>query len=338
MRPFGLILLSTAALVAQAPTAKGNERLAALVAEVKQLQKNLKFKEALAKAEAVLPAAAPSFPDNDLKGIGESLDKTEEMLFLLDLNASAASESGDWEKALSLQERRLQVAQAAKASLLKAQAPVAATWEKAAKEAREYVAAQTPRLAELGPKVAAFRKEFEALKADVQAGKRKLTAKERDEWNAKAQANEAEAQDLEVIPANLKVYRDNIEKSKTVKGMLDKNVADADKFIKAAREAVERKKDSIKLQTDEITTFNTQQTIKKVKLVGKKNWVDAVVNTKENFTKLPDTEAKAAFLNRLLVVDPGNEKARKALEALEQGKDPFAADPKPAKKAGSKKK
>ncbi len=98
MRPFGLILLSTAALVAQAPTAKGNERLAALVAEVKQLQKNLKFKEALAKAEAVLPAAAPGFPDNDLKGIGESLDKTEEMLFLLDLNASAASESGEWEK------------------------------------------------------------------------------------------------------------------------------------------------------------------------------------------------------------------------------------------------
>jgi hypothetical protein len=38
------------------------------------------------------------------------------------------------------------------------------------------------------------------------------------------------------------------------------------------------------------------------------------------------------------VLDPGNAGAEKALENLKQGKEPFAKEAKPAKKAGAKKK
>jgi hypothetical protein len=91
-------------------------------------------------------------------------------------------------------------------------------------------------------------------------------------------------------------------------------------------------------QNDEITQFNTQQMIKKVKVVGKKTWVDAVLRAPENVTKLGTPQAQAAFLNRLLVLDPGNAGAQKALDNLKAGKEAFAKEAKPAKKGGAKKK
>jgi hypothetical protein len=46
---------------------------------------------------------------------------------------------------------------------------------------------------------------------------------------------------------------------------------------------------------------------------------------------------QAAFLNRLLVLDPGNASAQKALDNLKAGKEAFAKEAKPAKKSGAKK-
>jgi hypothetical protein len=45
---------------------------------------------------------------------------------------------------------------------------------------------------------------------------------------------------------------------------------------------------------------------------------------------------QAAFLNRLLVLDPGNAGAQQALDNLKAGKEAFAKKPKPAKKSGKK--
>ena len=108
-------------------------------------------------------------------------------------------------------------------------------------------------------------------------------------------------------------------------------------MVKAAETSVAKAKEVLAAQNDEITKFNTEQVMKKVKIVGKKNWVDAVLRNHENITKLNGAQAQAAFLNRLLVLDPGNAGASKALENLKQGKEAFAKEAKPAKKAGRKK-
>jgi hypothetical protein len=107
-------------------------------------------------------------------------------------------------------------------------------------------------------------------------------------------------------------------------------------MIKDADEAALKAKKAVATPAEEITQFNTQQVIKKVKIVGKKNWVDAVLRAPENITKLGTPQLQAAFLNRMLVLDPGNAGAQKALDNLKAGKEPFAKEPKPAKKSGTK--
>lgn len=98
-------------------------------------------------------------------------------------------------------------------------------------------------------------------------------------------------------------------------------------MIKTADEAAAKAKKAIASQNDEITQFNTQQVIKKVKIVGKKNWVDAVLRAPENITKQGAPEDQAAFLNRLLVLDPGNALAQKALDNLKAGRKPSPRRP-----------
>jgi hypothetical protein len=107
-------------------------------------------------------------------------------------------------------------------------------------------------------------------------------------------------------------------------------------MVKAAEEAAAKANKAVADQNDEITQFNTQQVLKKVKLVGRKNWVDAVLRVPENVTKLGSPQMQAAFLNRLLVLDPGNAGAQQALDNLKAGKEAFAKKPKPAKKSGKK--
>jgi hypothetical protein len=63
-----------------------------------------------------------------------------------------------------------------------------------------------------------------------------------------------------------------------------------------------------------------------------------VLRAPENVTKLGTSQLQAAFLNRLLVLDPGNAMAQKALDNLKAGKDAFAKESKPSKKGGAKKK
>jgi hypothetical protein len=107
-------------------------------------------------------------------------------------------------------------------------------------------------------------------------------------------------------------------------------------MIKAADEAAAKARKAVSDQNDEITQFNTQQMLKKVKIVGKKNWVDAVLRVPENITKLGTPQLQAAFLNRLLVLDPGNAGAQQALDNLKAGKEAFAKGPKPSKKGKKK--
>ncbi|WP_306589986.1 hypothetical protein [Geothrix sp. 21YS21S-4] len=335
MRAMSFALLPAVALVAQAPAnADLAQRFNSELPGLNQMLKELKAQEALVKVETLIPAQRPAFDASSSQAIGKSLDNAQGLMSLYRLHANIASEAGQWEKAIEIQERRARDARAILADLEKAQSPLAAQWKKATQDSTDYVAKNEARKLELEPKVNAFKAEYDEIKA----GKKKLSRKEADEFNARAAEIQNDEQELAQITAALPVHKQNLITAPKVTKLLNDNRKEVEGMIQAADEAVAKAKQAVSTQNDEITKFNTDQVLKKVKIVGKKNWVDAVLRNPENVTKLSGAQAQAGFLNRLLVLDPGNAAAQKALDNLKQGKEPFPKDAKGAKKGGAKKK
>lgn len=335
MRPTPFMLFPVVALVAQAPAETNlakvfNTELPA----IDQMLKEFKTLEAMAKVQGLIPAERPTFDASSMKAIGQSLDNAQGLMSLYRLHAKVASEAGLWEKALEIQEKRAKDARAILADLDKAQTPLAEQWKKAGQESSDYIAKNTSREQELQASLKALKEDVDA----VNAKQKKLDAKGMDELKARIAKAPQEQQELDQILAALPVHKQNLANAPKVAKLLADNRKEVEGMIKAADEAVAKGKEAVTNQNDEITQFNTQQVIKKVKVVGKKNWVDAVLRAPENITKLGTPQVQAAFLNRLLVLDPGNAGAQKALDNLKAGKEAFAKEVKPAKKSGAKKK
>jgi hypothetical protein len=333
MRAMPYVIFPVAALVAQAPAPVDLVQLFnAELPGINQLLKDLKPQEALTKVQSLIPAERPVFDASNPQVIARSLDNAQGLLSLYRLHANVASEAGLWEKAAEIQEQRAQAARLILADLEKAQAPIAAKWKTVTQESGDYVAKNEPRAKELDAKVAAFKAEYDAIKAS----KRKLTKKEADEFNARGAQIQKDEEELAQINAALPIHKQNLVNAPKVSKILGDNRKEVEGMVKAAEESVAKANKAVADQNDEITQFNTQQVIKKIKIVGKKNWVDAVLRAPENITKLGSPQVQAAFLNRLLVLDPGNAGAQKALDNLKAGKEAFAKEPKAAKKSGKK--
>lgn len=335
MRLLPFLLAPAVALVAQAPANPDLvQRFNTELPGIQQLLKDLKPQEAMTKMQGLIPAERPAFDASNSKTIGQSLDNAQGFASLYRLWANVVSESGQWEKALEIHEKRAQSMRGTMADLDKYQAPLAAQWKKVAQDSGDFVAKNEPRKKELETKIAAFKAEFDEIKTS----KRKLAKKEADEFNAKGTQTQADEQELAQINAALPVHKQNVANAPKVAKLLGDNRKEVEGMVKSADEAIAKAKEVLAAQNDEITKFNTDQVIKKVKLVGKKNWVDAVLRAHENITKLGTPQNQSAFLNRLLVLDPGNAGAQKALDNLKAGKEAFAKEAKPAKKSGAKKK
>ncbi|HEY3399696.1 MAG TPA: hypothetical protein VGK03_03615 [Geothrix sp.] len=335
MRPMHFFLFPAVALVAQTPApADMTQRFNAELPGINQMLKALQAQEAMAKVEGMIPAERPAFNGANLQTIGQSMDNAQGLLSFYRLWANTASEAGQWEKAMEIQQKRLKTAQGIKADLDKAQAPIAAQWDKATKDSQDYIAKNTPRQQELQTAL----KELQDEIAAVNAKTKKLDTKGLEDLKARAAKAPQQQQELDQINAALPVHKQNLLNAPKVTKVLADNRKEAEGMVKAAETSLAKAKEVLASQNDEITQFNTAQVIKKVKIVGKKTWVDAVLRNHDNVTKLNGTQLQAAFLNRLLVLDPGNTGAEKALDNLKQGKEPFAKEAKPAKKTGAKKK
>ncbi|GLH67929.1 hypothetical protein [Geothrix edaphica] len=334
MRPMPFLLFPAVALVAQSPApANLTQRFNTELPGINQMLKAFQAQEAMAKVEGLIPAERPAFNGTNLQTIGQSMDNAQGLLSLYRLWANTAAEAGQWEKAVEIQQKRLKTAQAIKADLEKAQAPIAAQWEKAAKDSQDFLAKNTGRQQELQTTLNDLKEEIAAVNAKT----KKPDAKGLEDLKARAAKAPEQQQELDQINAALPVHKQNLINAPKVTKVLADNRKEAEEMVKAAEASVTKAKEVLGSQSDEITKFNTDQVIKKVKIVGKKNWVDAVLRNHENVTKLSGAQAQAAFINRLLVLDPGNAGAAKALENLKQGKEPFAKEARPAKKAGKKK-
>jgi hypothetical protein len=338
MRLIPFLLFPAVALVAQAPApTPANtdlvQRFNTELPGIQQLLKDLKPQEALVKVQGLIPAERPTFDASNAKAIGQSLDNAQGFASLYRLWANVASEAGQWEKALEIHEKRAQAMRGTMADLEKAQAPLATQWKQVAQDSGDYVSKNAAREEELKASLKTLQEDVAA----VNAKKKTLDAKGRDELKARIAKAPQDEQELAQISAALPVHKQNVANAPKVAKLLGDNHKEVEGMVKSADEAVAKAKEVLVAQNDEITKFNTEQVIKKVKLAGKKNWVDAVLRVHENITKLGIPQNQAAFLNRLLVLDPGNAGAQKALDNLKAGKEAFVKEAKPAKKSGAKK-
>ena len=334
MRPTLFLLLPAVALVAQAPANLDlAQRFNTELPGIQQMLKELRPQDALIKVQGLIPAERPPFDASNAKAIGLSLDNAQGLASIYRLWANVASASGQWEKALEIHEKRAQAVRGTMADLEKAQAPLAAQWQKAAQESGAFVTKNAARSQELQASLKALQEDVAA----VNAKKKILDPKGVEELKARIAKAPQEQQELDQILAAMPVHKQNVANAPKVAKMLGDNRKEVEGMIKSADEAVAKAKEVLASQNDEITKFNTDQVIKKVKVVGKKNWVDAVLRAPENITKLGTPENQAAFLNRLLVLDPGNKGAQKALDNLKAGKEAFVKESKPGKKSPKKK-
>ena len=335
MRSMPFLLFPVVALVAQAPAAVDlAQRFNSELPGITQMQKDLKTQEALAKVEGLIPAVLPAFNASSAQAIGQSLDNAQGLMSLYRLWANVASEAGLWEKAVEIQERRAKDARATLVDLEASQAPLVAQWKKVAQESGDFIAKNTAHQQELQASLKSLQEEVAA----VNAKQKKLDSKGIADLKARIAKAPQQQQELDQILAALPVHKQNLANAPKVTKMLGDNRREVEGMIRAADEAVAKAKKTVADQSDEITKFNTEQVIKKVKIAGKKNWVDAVLRNHDNLTRLGTVQSQAAFLNRLLVLDPGNPGAQKALDNLKAGKEAFATAPKAAKKGSTKKK
>jgi hypothetical protein len=93
-------LLLPAALVAQAPAQSLGDRVKAERPAVEQLMKDLKYPEAMKRAEALLPPTRPAFDKSNNQTLVQSCGVYLDLAEANRLAAEAADSAGAWEKAL----------------------------------------------------------------------------------------------------------------------------------------------------------------------------------------------------------------------------------------------
>ena len=97
---FLTLLLVPAALVAQAPAQSLGERVKVERPAIEQLMAELKFPEALKRAEALLPPTRPVFDKTNNQTLVQSCAANLDLAQANRLAAEAADSAGAWEKAL----------------------------------------------------------------------------------------------------------------------------------------------------------------------------------------------------------------------------------------------
>lgn len=144
-------LAMPAALVAQAPAPSLSQRVRSEAPAIEALGKEFKFKEALAKAEALIPASKPEFAKGDPRKGFESSQEYGSLMSAYSLCGKMALMGGDWAKAKEAFTKAQAVATENHAAFSEVVAPVIQTWQKAMEDSQKQLA-----------DAAARRKEVEA--------------------------------------------------------------------------------------------------------------------------------------------------------------------------------
>lgn len=299
---------------------------------VNQLLNDLKFQEAIEKAQGLVPAQAPVFDPKDPATIGMSLENGRGMMALMKLHASCVTAQGQWEKAVELNQARVDYARLLRTNSTKALGDLNAQWSKVVEEGNAYIAQNEPKAAELEKKIATLQQDIK----NHNEKKVTLDKKQIEELQARAKQAPMDEQSMLEIKARVSAYKDAQGRFKQFSGWVQENQNQVDGVLKEAEEALEKSKGTVKAQGDEIAKFNADmlKKDKKFKAEGSKKWVEAVMRDKTNLTKLETPRVQAQLLSRLALLSPGDKAVEKALANLKAGRDPFFVEkPSKSKKA-----
>jgi len=304
---------------------------------INQLMAELKFDEAVAKSQSLIPASAPVFDAKDGATIAASLDNGRGFLALLKLQANTVSAIGQWEKAAEINQKRVDFAKSLQADMDKTMTTLEGPWVKAMAEGKAYIAENGTKLVELEKSIAKLQQDIK----DHNEKKGVLDKKQREEiQKVRIPVAQRDEQEIAEIKAKTASYQESLKRYPAFQGVVAEKRKEAAAMVKESEEALEKAKAFIASQADEITKFNTAQLEKnkknkKFKIDGNKNWVEAVMNDKTNITKLDSPRTQALLLNRILVLDPTSKLALSTLENLKAGREPFFVEKK-GKKAAKK--
>ena len=120
-----------AILVAQAPAPSLSQRLRTEAPGVEALGKEYKYKEALVKAEALIPATKPEYVKGDPRKGLESSQEYSSLMAAYSLSGKMALMGGDWAKARDHFNKAQAVAKENHANFTEVITPLVQTWQKA---------------------------------------------------------------------------------------------------------------------------------------------------------------------------------------------------------------
>ncbi|MBI4911611.1 MAG: hypothetical protein HY823_02635 [Acidobacteria bacterium] len=144
-----LCLTLPAALAAQAPAPSLSQRYKAEFPGIEALLKEFKSKEALAKAEALIPGARPDYVKGDPRKSLESSQEFNSLMLAYSLAGRAALSSGDWAKARDYFGKAQAVARENHALTTEVVVnPLVETWKKAMEDSRKMLEENAARIKE----------------------------------------------------------------------------------------------------------------------------------------------------------------------------------------------
>jgi len=360
-----IALLAPVGLVAQSPDApslisKAEELQRASAAEINQLIAANNFTEAVAKAKAFVETPAFPYPTLTVAELeanpalaNEHGGKAQEVLAanasLLNgyvAYANALRASGQWEQAAEALRAAAGRAEANLTAFRASIAPISAFWVKLDTDAKAFVAANEDRLKTVEAQLNADKTDLEQTWEAHNSKKKSLSNKEIKVLQERTKAWEERAKNFNDENQKLAFHKGNLGRLDTIQKAM-KSLERPGEVADILRKNASMVDGDVERQKKEIEEFNAKQAearkkAKKAKTEpapeGNRPWVTAVLSDKTNLTSAGVPAKQVAFLNRMLVLDAGNEKASKCLENLKAGRDAYFEEPKAKGAKGKAKK
>ncbi len=345
-------LVAPAALLAQTPAtptliSKADELQKASNAEVNRLIAEFKFEEALAKAAAFAQTPSFPYPTIDLATLvanpalaNEHGAKAQEVLAanatLLNAfvsHANALRAAGQWEKATEALRTGADRAEKNLVGFRTSVAPIAQLWEKLENDGKTFISANEARIQSDENALMAEKSRLEKAWEGYKSKKVKLSKKEFDQLDTDTKGFETKAKAFDADKQKLAFSKGNQGRIDSVRSAL-KSMEKAGDLASILRKNADTVQADVERQQKEMEEFAAKQkAAKKPKkgqpvIEGPKAWVNAVMADKNNLINLGTPAKQTGLLNRLLVLDQGNEAATKALDNIKAARDPFFIEPK----------
>ena len=279
-------LLAPAVLLAQAPEPTLTQRLRSERPEIERLIRELQARDALKRAEALLPAAKPSFDNSNIQTQVGSFSKFGELAQAHYLAFKAADAAGYWEKALDYIKQ-------AKSLAVENYAAVKDPFTKAS-EAYLHLAQKTR---------ASAQHTREMLKENELYIMTLREKKEKDE---------SDKQQLDLVAKEEKNLPETDKKAEEA----EKWAKQFQAFLDSAKQDAERYEPFVAAEEKRIKDQEAQIEEYKFGRGDKRKWVEAIAANPSTYAALTEKQDQIAFFYRLNVLDPDNKKVNHHIEVL----------------------